>query len=56
LYGVWKQRALYGNTFLGIERSTFLIDGEGKIRKAWRRVKADENAELVLEALGVTRS
>jgi peroxiredoxin Q/BCP len=50
-YGVRKNRTLYGRTFLGVERSTFVIDGTGVIRKAWRRVKVDGHAEEVLEAV-----
>ncbi len=50
-YDVWKQRSLYGNTFMGIERSTFVIDREGTVARAFRKVKPDEHAGLVLEAL-----
>ncbi len=49
-YGVWKEKKMYGKTFMGIERSTFLIDGEGKIARAWPKVKVDGHAEEVLEA------
>lgn len=49
-YGVWVEKTLYGRTSMGIERSSFLIDGEGVIREAWRKVKAAGHAELVEEA------
>ncbi|MFP4044030.1 MAG: peroxiredoxin [Rhodosalinus sp.] len=49
-YGVWKEKSMYGKTFWGIERSTFLIDGEGRIARAWRKVKVPGHAEEVLEA------
>jgi peroxiredoxin Q/BCP len=41
---------MYGRTYMGIERATFLIDGKGIIRNAWRKVKVDGHAEDVLEA------
>ena len=50
-YGVWKQKKMYGNTFMGIQRSTFIIDAEGRITHAWRRVKPEEHAAQVLAAL-----
>lgn len=50
-YGVWKEKSMYGRTYFGVERSTFLIDAEGRIEKAWRKVKAKGNAELVASAL-----
>jgi peroxiredoxin Q/BCP len=50
-YGVWKQKNLYGKISMGIERTTFLIDGTGKIVKIWRKVKVDGHTEEVLEAL-----
>ncbi|MCM2562181.1 peroxiredoxin [Lutimaribacter sp. EGI FJ00015] len=49
-YGVWKEKKMYGKTFMGIERTTFLIDGEGKVARVWRKVKVDGHAEEVLEA------
>ena len=49
-YGVWKEKAMYGKKFMGIERSTFLIDGEGRIARVWRKVKVPGHAEEVLEA------
>jgi peroxiredoxin Q/BCP len=38
-YGVWGEKSMYGRTYMGIERATFLIDGEGIVRQAWRRVR-----------------
>ncbi len=51
-YGVWKEKSMYGRTYWGIERSTFLIDGEGVIRKIWRKVKPRGHAEAVAAAVG----
>jgi len=53
-YGVWVEKSMYGRTYWGIERSTFLIDEEGKLLKVWRKVKAKGNAEMVAEALSGT--
>jgi len=50
-YGVWKEKSMYGKKFMGIERSTFLVDGEGKIARAWPKVKVPGHAEEVLEAV-----
>jgi peroxiredoxin Q/BCP len=50
-YGVWKERKLYGKTSMGIERSTFVIDSEGSVTKAMRRVKPETHAADVLAAL-----
>lgn len=50
-YGVWKEKSMYGRTYMGIERSTFLIDESGNVLEAWRNVKAKGHADLVLEAL-----
>lgn len=49
-YGVWKEKKMYGKTFMGIERSTFLIDAAGRIAQEWRKLKVDGHAEAVLEA------
>ncbi|QYX56350.1 peroxiredoxin [Roseovarius sp. SCSIO 43702] len=49
-YGVWKEKKMYGKTFMGIERTTFLIDGEGRIARVWRKVKVPGHAEEVLDA------
>lgn len=50
-YGVWGERKYMGKTYWGVERSTFLIDDEGRIAKIMRRVKPDTHAEQVLAAL-----
>lgn len=50
-FGVWKEKSMYGKTFMGIERSTFLIDAEGRIAREWRKVKVPGHAEEVLEAV-----
>ena len=50
-YGVWKEKKMYGKTFMGIERSTFLIDGDGRIARVWPKVKVPGHAEEVLEAV-----
>ncbi len=50
-YGVWKEKFNYGKTFLGIERSTFLIDKKGIIRQIWRKVKVEGHVTEVLEAV-----
>ena len=49
-YGVWGERKFAGKTYMGIERSTFLIDPEGRVAKVMRRVKPATHAELVLGA------
>jgi peroxiredoxin Q/BCP len=51
LFDVIKEKNMYGRKVMGIERSTFLIDGEGVLRQQWRKVKVDGHAEEVLEAL-----
>ncbi len=49
-YGVWKEKSMYGKTYMGVERSTFLIDKSGKVAEAWRKVKVPGHAEAVLKA------
>ena len=51
-YGVWVQKSMYGRTYFGIERSTFLINEEGFIEALWRKVKVPGHVEAVLSALG----
>jgi len=51
VYGVWKQKSMYGRTFMGVERSTFLIGGDGRIRALWPKVKVAGHAEQVLSAI-----
>ncbi len=53
-YGVWKEKSLYGRKFMGIERTTFLIGRDGRIRKVFRKVKPAGHAAEVLEALKAT--
>lgn len=50
-YGVWVEKSMYGRKYMGIERSTFLIDGKGKIARVWRKVKVPGHVEEVLEAV-----
>jgi peroxiredoxin Q/BCP len=50
LFDVIKPKSLYGRKYLGVERSTFLLDGSGRLRQAWRKVKVPGHAEEVLEA------
>lgn len=52
-WGVWGEKQLYGRTYMGIERATFLVDGQGVIRRAWRKVKVAGHAEEVLAATRV---
>lgn len=50
-WGVWVLKKLYGREYMGIERATFLIDGQGVVRRAWRNVKVKGHAEEVLAAV-----
>ncbi|MFW5904629.1 MAG: thioredoxin-dependent thiol peroxidase [bacterium] len=50
-YGVWKEKSMFGRTYWGVERSTFLIDGKGKVAKVWRRVRPAGHAESVAAEL-----
>ncbi len=50
-YGVWAEKSMYGKTYMGIERSTFLIDGSGTVREIWRKVKVPGHADAVLDAV-----
>ncbi|RSK38197.1 thioredoxin-dependent thiol peroxidase [Rhodovulum iodosum] len=50
-YGTWVEKKMYGKTYMGIERATFLIDGTGQIARVWRKVKVPGHAEEVLEAV-----
>lgn len=51
LFDVIREKTLYGRKFMGVERSTFLIDENGKLRKEWRKVKVKGHADEVLEAV-----
>jgi len=50
-YGSWVEKSMYGRKYMGIDRSTFLIDGKGKIARIWRKVKVPGHVEEVLEAV-----
>ena len=50
-FDVWKEKSMYGKTFFGIERSTFLINGEGQVIREWRKVKVSGHVEDVLRAV-----
>jgi thioredoxin-dependent peroxiredoxin len=50
-YGAWGEKSLYGRKFMGIQRSTFLIDGSGKVARVWPKVKVDGHVDQVLEAI-----
>ncbi len=52
-YGVWKQKSMYGRTYMGVERSTFVIDENGVVRAEWRKVSVPGHAEEVRKALEV---
>ena len=49
-YGVWVRKKLYGRDYMGIERATFLIGADGRVKRRWRKVKVPGHAEAVLEA------
>ena len=49
-FGVWVEKSMYGRKYMGVERSTFLIDKAGRIAKSWRKVKVPGHAEEVLAA------
>jgi peroxiredoxin Q/BCP len=51
LYDVWKEKSMYGRKYMGVERSTFVIDGKGVLRHEWRKVKVKDHAEAVLAAV-----
>jgi peroxiredoxin Q/BCP len=50
-WGVWVEKSMYGRKYMGIERSTFLVDAEGVIREAWRKVGVTGHAEAVRKAI-----
>ena len=50
-YGVWVEKSMYGKKYMGIERSTFLIDKAGKIARSWRKVKVPGHADAVLQSV-----
>lgn len=50
-YGVWKEKKMYGRTFMGVERSTFLVDRTGTVKAIWRKVKVAKHIQEILEEL-----
>lgn len=50
-WGVWVEKQLYGRKYMGVERATFLIDGAGVVRRAWRNVRVPGHAQAVLSAV-----
>jgi len=49
-YGVWVEKSMYGRSYMGMERSSFLVGADGRVVKVWRKVKPEEHAAAVLEA------
>jgi peroxiredoxin Q/BCP len=49
-FGTWVEKSMYGRKYMGMERATYLIDADGKVLKAWRKVKVPGHAEDVLKA------
>ncbi len=54
-YGAWVEKSMYGRKYMGIDRSTFLVDGQGKIAAVWRKVKVPGHADAVLKAAQALR-
>ena len=50
-YGVWAEKSMYGKTYFGNERTTFIVDPDGKVAEVLRKVKPAEHDELVMKAL-----
>jgi peroxiredoxin Q/BCP len=50
-FGVWVEKSMYGRKYMGVERSTFLIDADGSIQSVWRKVKVPGHVDAVLDAL-----
>jgi peroxiredoxin Q/BCP len=48
--GIWAEKSLYGRKYMGMERTTYLVDAEGRIARVWRKVKVKGHAEAVLDA------
>ena len=51
LYGAWREKNMYGNKSMGIQRSTYLIDAAGKVAKVWKKVSVDGHDQQVIDAL-----
>ena len=54
-YGTWVEKSMYGRKYMGMERSTFLIDQNGKVAKAWRKVSVTGHAAAVMQAAAVLK-
>ncbi len=50
-YGVWQQKSMYGRNFMGIARTTYLIDASGRVAQRWDNVKVDGHADAVMAAI-----
>lgn len=55
-YGVWVEKQMYGRRFMGVERATFLIDADGRVRRIWRNVRVPGHADDVLSAVRSLRA
>jgi len=55
-YGTWVEKSMYGKKYMGMERTTFLVDGEGRIARVWPKVKVEGHAAEVMQAVGAMRS
>ena len=55
-YGTWVEKSMYGRKYMGVERSTYLIDREGRIAECWRKVKVPGHAQSVLDATKALQS
>ena len=53
-FEVWKEKSMYGRKYMGIERSTFILDGDGQIEKEWRKVKVKGHVDEVIDYLSGT--
>jgi peroxiredoxin Q/BCP len=49
-FGTWVEKSMYGRKYMGMERATYLIGADGRVLKAWRKVKVPKHAEEVLKA------
>jgi peroxiredoxin Q/BCP len=54
-YGVWKEKSMYGKKYMGIERTTFMIDGKGKIEKVFSKVKVADHAQEILNCFATLK-
>lgn len=51
MYGAWREKNMYGKKSMGVQRSTYLIDAQGRVAKVWKRVRVDGHDDQVIEAL-----